>query len=105
MEAGTSEIPRHYTVQKHKCKVIHLAGIDTTTNRKILQLPSPNKNDIDADIINLKVNASWLVCAEICIPGEATLDISLPVLNSGHIKKTSGVIKNLKKDFFTCICK
>lgn len=66
---------------------------------KLLPVSLSVPSDIDADIINLKVNASWLVCAEICIPGEATLDISLPVLNSGHIKKTSGVIKNLKKDF------
>ena len=32
----------------------------------------------DSDNVNIKVHVSWLVCEDICIPGEASLQINLP---------------------------
>lgn len=37
--------------------------------------------DLKEKSITLKAKASWLVCAEICIPGSADLEITLPVSN------------------------
>ncbi|MDD5201055.1 MAG: protein-disulfide reductase DsbD family protein [Terrimicrobiaceae bacterium] len=34
--------------------------------------------------VELKADASWLVCAELCIPGKAALSLSLPVASSAE---------------------
>src|SRR5690606_29575329 len=38
----------------------------------------PNNLTVGTDTV-LKVKASWLMCAETCIPGEADLTLTLPV--------------------------
>lgn len=59
-----------------------------------LSVPS----DFNVDDVNLKVDASWLVCEDICIPGEASLNISLPVLKSHDVINPSPIFEKLKKD-------
>ncbi|MCO5120793.1 MAG: thioredoxin family protein [Burkholderiaceae bacterium] len=38
---------------------------------------------IEGDTVGFRVVASWLVCRDVCIPGEATLELVLPVARGG----------------------
>ena len=59
-----------------------------------LSVPS----NFDSDNVNLKVDVSWLVCEDICIPGEASLQISLPLSNSKDLNVRTNIYENLNKD-------
>lgn len=37
---------------------------------------------IAGDTVTLRIKAAWLVCSDVCVPGEADLSLSLPVLPS-----------------------
>jgi thiol:disulfide interchange protein DsbD len=37
---------------------------------------------LSGDSVTLRAKASWLVCAEICVPGDAALELGLPVATS-----------------------
>jgi thiol:disulfide interchange protein DsbD len=43
----------------------------------IVEIRPPDK--LDAETVELTVEADWLVCKEECVPGEATLALTLPV--------------------------
>jgi thiol:disulfide interchange protein/DsbC/DsbD-like thiol-disulfide interchange protein len=43
---------------------------------------------IDATTAKLSVEANWLVCERLCIPGNATLDIQLPIGKTSHPAQT-----------------
>ncbi len=38
---------------------------------------------VEGDAVRFQVRASWLVCRDVCIPGEAELELSLPVSRDG----------------------
>src|SRR5690606_12668648 len=38
---------------------------------------------VEADSVTFRVAASWLVCRDVCIPGEANLELVLPVARDG----------------------
>src|SRR6266481_7613074 len=48
----------------------------------IQQLTPPAK--IDKSSVKLSVDASWLVCEKICIPGSAKLDVDLPIASASN---------------------
>lgn len=40
--------------------------------------------------VKITANARWLVCKEECVPGKATMSLSLPVIEAGEFEKTAG---------------
>ena len=52
----------------------------------------------DSDNVNIKVNVSWLVCEDICIPGEASLQINLPLFNSKDFNVRTNIFEKFGKD-------
>jgi len=43
--------------------------------------------------LDLKLNAEWLVCSEVCIPATQTFDVSLPVVNSEEVTPSENAEK------------
>src|SRR5207247_9950832 len=43
---------------------------------------------LDGSSVKLSADASWLVCEKICIPGNATLELELPISTSGQPANT-----------------
>jgi thiol:disulfide interchange protein DsbD len=60
----------------------------------LLTVPITAPAKITGDAITLKAKVSWLVCKEACIPGRASLSITLPV------KDTTPQIVPANKDIF-----
>ena len=52
----------------------------------------------DSDNVNIKVHVSWLVCEDICIPGEASLQINLPLSNSKDFNVRTNIFEKFSKD-------
>lgn len=50
----------------------------------LLIIPITTPDHIDAGTVTLRARADWLVCEEICVPGRAQLDLSLPVASSAQ---------------------
>lgn len=60
-ESGTSTRPRHYMVYKRNCTVIPIAFADQSTNRAILQPPSPKRNETEIVIENSSEDTKKLI--------------------------------------------
>ena len=43
---------------------------------------------LDGKVVDFHAQAQWLVCKDVCIPGEAGLDLSLPVQSAGAAPKS-----------------
>ncbi len=50
-----------------------------------LQVPLSISDSFDAESLDISANAQWLECEDICIPGGATVALSLPVLAESQI--------------------
>ncbi len=64
-------------------KIVQPPLVDFGYNGEVL-LPVqifPPDNLKPGETINLKANASWLVCREVCIPGDADLSLQLPIVS------------------------
>ena len=48
----------------------------------VFLVPLTVADDVAAgEIVEIRLDASWLICAEICVPEEATLSLSMPISN------------------------
>lgn len=51
----------------------------------LLMVPITAPKNITTDTVTLKATADWLECAEICIPGSAKLELTLPVSTESQL--------------------
>jgi thiol:disulfide interchange protein len=49
----------------------------------LTQMDLPRKDEPSAGEATLKVRAKWLICKDVCIPAQATLELKLPVRSAG----------------------
>jgi DsbC/DsbD-like thiol-disulfide interchange protein len=53
-------------------------------NQVMLMIPVTAPAELESGGVTIEANVSWLVCAEICIPGKASLSINLPTSASAE---------------------
>jgi thiol:disulfide interchange protein/DsbC/DsbD-like thiol-disulfide interchange protein len=62
-----------------------------------LQVPLTIPESFEAQNLNISANAQWLECEDICIPGGATVTLSLPVLDESQISQNPQWVEGFAK--------
>lgn len=62
-----------------------------------LQVPLTISESFEAQNLNISANAQWLECEDICIPGGATVTLSLPVLDESQISQNPQWVEGFAK--------
>jgi thiol:disulfide interchange protein DsbD len=66
--------------QPHKLGDLTNYGYSEETLHLVaLQLPARSRNEVSGGVVSVQALAKWLVCADICIPGQAELSLGLPL--------------------------
>ena len=75
---GFEKRPTLYPVPKYFEDAGGISG-NGYENQVLLLVPVVAARDIDSTAIDIEAKVSWLVCKDVCIPGEVTLTGSIPV--------------------------
>lgn len=61
-------------------------------NENVLLVPISIDDNYNSDTLDITANLSWLVCKEDCIPGWATLSLTLPIANVEKISQSNKAV-------------
>ncbi|MEL0214902.1 MAG: protein-disulfide reductase DsbD domain-containing protein, partial [Burkholderiaceae bacterium] len=46
-------------------------------------------DDLVTDSVRIDVNVAWLICKDVCIPGNKTLSVRMPVSEDSEVSRSS----------------